>query len=146
VSTDPTETVPTAARFLLLNRPERRNALVPDLARKLAAEVRAAEQDKGIRAVALRGAGGHFSVGLDLKWYLTLGDTPPRSVLEEGLRAFQDTIRAVVRSPLPIIALLEGSVAELRVRSDGARPRRGIHVYVTAPRRHGTRQFHTDEW
>jgi 2-(1,2-epoxy-1,2-dihydrophenyl)acetyl-CoA isomerase len=119
VSTDPTETVPTilvahtvgAARFLLLNRPERRNALVPDLARKLAAEVRAAEQDKGIRAVALRGAGGHFSVGLDLKWYLTLGDTPPRSVLEEGLRAFQDTIRAVVRSPLPIIALLEGSVA-----------------------------------
>ncbi len=119
MSTDPTETVPTilvahtvgAARFLLLNRPERRNALVPDLARKLAAEVRAAEQDKGIRAVALRGAGGHFSVGLDLKWYLTLGDTPPRSVLEEGLRAFQDTIRAVVRSPLPIIALLEGSVA-----------------------------------
>jgi hypothetical protein len=101
-----------AARFLLLNRPERRNALVPDLARKLAAEVRAAEQDKGIRAVALRGAGGHFSVGLDLKWYLTLGDTPPRSVLEEGLRAFQDTIRAVVRSPLPIIALLEGSVAK----------------------------------
>lgn len=119
MTADPTETVPTmlvahtigVARFLLLNRPERRNALVPDLARKLAAEVQAAEQDEVMRAVVLRGASGHFCVGLDLKWYLTLGDTPARSVLEDGLRAFQDTIRTIVRSPLPVIALLEGSVA-----------------------------------
>jgi 2-(1,2-epoxy-1,2-dihydrophenyl)acetyl-CoA isomerase len=100
-----------AARVLLLNRPERRNALVPDVARRLAIELHAAGGDPALRAVVLRGAGGHFCVGLDLKWFLSLGATPAQAVLEEGLAAFQDTVRAVVRCPLPVIAALEGSVA-----------------------------------
>lgn len=119
VTTEPRETVPSSlvaetieeARLLLLNRPERRNALVPELARRLTQEVSAADHDPGVRAIVLRGAGGHFSVGLDLKWYLSLGSTPAQSVLEDGLRAFQDVIRAIVRSPLPIVAVLEGNVA-----------------------------------
>jgi 2-(1,2-epoxy-1,2-dihydrophenyl)acetyl-CoA isomerase len=100
-----------AARILIFNRPERRNALVPEMAHRIADELTAAADDPGVRTVLLRGAGGHFCVGLDLKWYLSLGTTPDRQTLENGLRAFQDTIRAIVRSPLPVVAMLEGSVA-----------------------------------
>lgn len=99
------------ARVLTINRPERRNALVPDLAGRVAEELAAAARDPDLRTVILRGAGGHFCVGLDLKWYLSLGEAPNRSLLERGLGAFQDTIRGIVTCPLPVVAVLEGSAA-----------------------------------
>lgn len=99
------------ARLLSINRPQRRNALVPDLARRMADELTAAAADPHLHTVVLRGSGGHFCVGLDLKWYLSLGHKPSRALLEQGLRAFQDTIRGIVMCPLPVVAVLEGSVA-----------------------------------
>lgn len=113
---------------LTLDRPERRNALTPEVARALATQVDAAGRDHAVRAVLLRGDGGHFCVGLDLKWYLELGDALTGQDLEKGLRAFQDVVRAIVRSPLPVVGVLEGSVAgigldialacDLRIASD----------------------------
>ncbi|MGH7703372.1 MAG: enoyl-CoA hydratase/isomerase family protein [Gemmatimonadales bacterium] len=96
---------------LTLNRPERRNALTPELTEALARAIAAAPQQSGIRAIVLRGAGGHFCVGLDLRWLVTLGPTPSREVVREGLSRFQSAVRAIARSPLPVIAVLEGSVA-----------------------------------
>lgn len=117
-----------AARFLVLQRPERRNALTPDLARTLATEVDAAARDTAVRTVFLRGAGGHFSVGLDLKWYTTLGERLSGGDLATGLAAFQDLVRAIVAARVPVVAVLEGSVAgfgldlalacDLRIASD----------------------------
>lgn len=117
-----------AARTLTLDRPERRNALTPDVARALAGQVDAAGREDAVRVVLLRGSGGHFCVGLDLKWYLELGDAIAGQDLERGLRAFQDVVRAIVRSPLPVVGVLEGSVAgigldialacDLRIASD----------------------------
>lgn len=100
-----------AARHIMLNRADRRNALTPDLCRDLTEAIESAGRDSQVRAVTLRGAGGHFCVGLDLKWFRSLGATPPTALLEDGLARFQGTIRAVVRCPVPVIAVLEGSVA-----------------------------------
>ena len=53
-------------RRLTLNRPEKRNALSNDLRRELFAALEAADRDKDVRVIILRGAGSCFSAGYDL--------------------------------------------------------------------------------
>ena len=52
---------------VILNRPERRNAMEGVLVAQLRDAVRALSADPEIRAIVLRGAGGSFCSGLDLK-------------------------------------------------------------------------------
>ncbi len=53
-------------RTLTLNRPERKNAINPELWVRLAEELRAADRDPDLRAVVLTGAGGAFCSGADI--------------------------------------------------------------------------------
>jgi len=99
------------ARVLTLHRPTRRNALTPELGSALGRELEAAAGDPDVRAVVLRGAGGHFCVGLDLKWFATLGDDPGAAALQQGLFEFQQAVLGIIACPLPVVAALEGSVA-----------------------------------
>ena len=98
-------------RTFTLNRPNRRNALTPSLAALLARQVSEAGQEPDVRLAVIRGAGGHFTVGLDLHWMAEFGASPSNDQIAEGLKSFQEAIHAVVRSPLPIVAGLQGSVA-----------------------------------
>ena len=52
---------------LMLNRPERRNALTIELMQELTAALDAASADEKQRVLILRGAGQAFCAGLDLK-------------------------------------------------------------------------------
>src|SRR6201999_845702 len=52
---------------ITMNRPERRNALNPDMTQGLVAAARRAAEDQEVRAVLLKGAGGTFCVGGDVK-------------------------------------------------------------------------------
>lgn len=52
---------------IVLNRPERRNAIEQSIAEGLTATIGQIQADPTIRAVVLRGAGGTFCSGLDLK-------------------------------------------------------------------------------
>jgi 2-(1,2-epoxy-1,2-dihydrophenyl)acetyl-CoA isomerase len=61
--------------------------------------------------VVLRGAGGHFSAGLDLHWLRSLGELPAVTELQHGLGDFQAAILAVVRCPVPVLAAVEGTAA-----------------------------------
>ena len=99
------------AWILALNRPDRRNALTPDLARALATELERVGSEPDTRAVVLRGASGHFCVGLDLRWAASLGPDPSQDILADGLAAIQSAVRAVVRCPNPVIGVIEGSAA-----------------------------------
>jgi 2-(1,2-epoxy-1,2-dihydrophenyl)acetyl-CoA isomerase len=96
---------------LVLNRPGRRNALTPDLARALAQEIEQIEQAGDARVILLSGAGGHFCAGLDLRWLDSLGTEPSIADLQRGLSDFQSAIIAVVRSPIPVLAVVQGTVA-----------------------------------
>lgn len=96
---------------LALNRPARRNALTPDLARALATEVERLGEESEAHAIFLSGTGGHFCVGLDLHWLPSLGPEPEIASLQRGLSDFQSAVIAIVRCPLPVVAVLEGSVA-----------------------------------
>jgi 2-(1,2-epoxy-1,2-dihydrophenyl)acetyl-CoA isomerase len=96
---------------LTINRPARRNALTPDLARAIARELdRVGDADR-VELVILRGAGGHFCAGLDLHWLRGLGETPSLSALQHGLGDFQAAVLAIVRCPVPVLAVVEGTAA-----------------------------------
>ena len=55
-----------AVTTLVMNRPERRNALDHATVKALSAAIADAEADAECRCIALRGAGGTFSSGRDL--------------------------------------------------------------------------------
>ncbi len=94
-----------------IDRPARRNALTPELAGELAGEITRVTTGGAACAVLLEGAGGHFSAGLDLRWLASLGATPPPSEIRAGLAQFQAAILAIVRAPVPVVALVRGSAA-----------------------------------
>jgi enoyl-CoA hydratase/carnithine racemase len=96
---------------LTLNRPERRNALTPDLAGAVAQELDLVEERGAAHVVVLAGAGGHFCAGLDLHWLRSLGEVPPAAQLQRGLAAFQSAVLAIVRCQLPVVAEIRGSAA-----------------------------------
>lgn len=80
--------------------------------------VRNLDADETVRAVVLRGADDCFSVGLDLRWYLThyrrlARDGDGRLDMREKLLAeaaqMQDAISALTRSRLPFVAAVHGA-------------------------------------
>lgn len=96
---------------ITLNRPARRNALTPALARQVTQEIEHIEEAGEARIILLSGAGGHFCAGLDLRWLSSLGETPGITELQHGLSDFQSAVIAIVRCPLPVIAVVQGTAA-----------------------------------
>ena len=98
-------------RTFTINRPNRHNALTPELTALLARELRAAGTEDDVRMIVITGAAGNFSVGLDLRWIAQLGSDPVPSQLEDGLRDFQSAILAIAEAPVPVVAAIQGNVA-----------------------------------
>jgi 2-(1,2-epoxy-1,2-dihydrophenyl)acetyl-CoA isomerase len=96
---------------LALNRPARRNALTPDLARRLAQEIEHVEEAGEARVIILSGVGGHFCAGLDLHWLSSLRGGPSITELQHGLSDFQSAVIAIVRCPIPVLAVVQGTAA-----------------------------------
>jgi 2-(1,2-epoxy-1,2-dihydrophenyl)acetyl-CoA isomerase len=91
---------------LTLNQPERRNALDPSTRAQLAEAVAAIRRDRGVRAVILAGAGGHFCAGGDLRALAGAG------LDNEGwLQRFQDMndwVRDLISLDRPVVAAVDG--------------------------------------
>ena len=96
---------------LRLNVPARRNALTPEMARGLAQEIEQIEEVGEARVILLSGTGGHFCAGLDLHWLRSLGATPGVTELQHGLSDFQSAVIAIVRCPVPVLAVVQGTTA-----------------------------------
>jgi methylglutaconyl-CoA hydratase len=93
-------------RTITLNRPEKRNALTPELQEELIAAIEAAE-DAGARVVVLAGEGEAFCAGLDLG---VLREMAGRSAEEHRAEAVRVArmFRAVWECDLPTIAVVQG--------------------------------------
>jgi isohexenylglutaconyl-CoA hydratase len=98
---------------LTLNRPEARNALSLAMVAELRAALAEAEAGGEVRAVVLRGAGGHFCAGGDLKDMaaarMRLADEGPK-VLQQMNAAFGHLCAAFAATPLASVVVLEGTV------------------------------------
>jgi enoyl-CoA hydratase/carnithine racemase len=75
-------------RHLVLNRPDKRNALNGELVRELGAAIEAAAVDESVRVLVLRGEGAIFSSGMDV------GDLRHLSENPESLRTFRRPLLA----------------------------------------------------
>jgi isohexenylglutaconyl-CoA hydratase len=97
-----------------LNRPEVRNAMSQAMLVELLDTLAEAEaENSGVRIVVLRGSGGHFSAGADLKDMAVARATPiahQTDPIAETNAKFGYVCAAYARSPLAIVAVLEGSV------------------------------------
>ncbi len=107
-------TTADAVATLTLNRPERLNTLTPELVGDLRDALIQANDDAGVRAIRLRGAGSSFCAGYDIGWGAQIMEER-----EEGkpwdpmadlrlMGRFVDLYMAIWRSPKPVIAQVHG--------------------------------------
>jgi enoyl-CoA hydratase len=93
-----------SALLLTLNRPEKRNALHPDLIGRLTDALTDAANDESLSVVVITGAGTTFCAGLDLHYLLSLD--------AEGKIAYLETVFSLFRQiydlPQPVIAAING--------------------------------------
>lgn len=95
-----------------LQRPEVRNAMNGQMVDELRAVLQAAEARREVRGLVLRGAGGNFSAGADLKdLSRAQASAPPgQDPVSEWNAAFGRLCAAYACSELPIVVALEGAV------------------------------------
>lgn len=97
-----------------LNRPETRNAMSLQMTQELRAVFTAIASSTAIRAVVLRGSGGHFCAGGDIKDMagarMRAAEHGSHDAYAELNRAFGHMITQVNHAPQVVIALLEGAV------------------------------------
>jgi enoyl-CoA hydratase/carnithine racemase len=87
-----------------LSRPERKNAIDGPLGVALAAALEAASADHTIRVILLRGEGGAFCSGLDLKAF---NADPAPAWVTEFPRIWRSAHRALFDCRVPIVGALE---------------------------------------
>jgi len=87
-----------AVRSVLLNRPEKRNALDADMLDGLLAAFRRPPAP-GERVAVIRAAGPVFCAGLDLR---------ARKEMTGGASSIEETLHAIETYPLPVVAVVQG--------------------------------------
>jgi enoyl-CoA hydratase len=92
---------------LTLNSPHNRNALSTALVTQLHQRLRDAAADPAVRAVVLGHTGGTFCAGADLS---EAGGGDPFDMAVARAREMTTLLRAIVESPLPVIAAINGHV------------------------------------
>ena len=107
---------------VLLNRPEKRNAINRAVIEALDGALASIEADSDVRAVVIRGEGRGFCSGLDLRDIEQMGT---------GGLTFEKVISRLQKLPVPTIAAVHGDAltgglvlaltCDLRIASEGAR-------------------------
>jgi isohexenylglutaconyl-CoA hydratase len=98
---------------LTFNRPEARNAMSTALLNDLNALFDAVHDDRSVRAIVLRGAGGHFCAGGDIKDMAGARQAKAeagKDPVADYNRSFGALLRKVNAAPQATIAILEGAV------------------------------------
>ncbi|CAM2069988.1 Enoyl-CoA hydratase/isomerase family protein [Sulfidibacter corallicola] len=102
---------------IYFDRPHVRNAMNLEMVRELSRVLMAVSESDEIRAVILRGSGGHFCAGGDIKDMAAAADRSRHAEMGadedpffELNRAFGDLLCLTDRLPQVVIAVLEGNV------------------------------------
>ena len=109
----------TGIAHVLLNRPEKKNALDDEMFNALLAAARGLADDRGVRAVVISGAGGCFCSGLDLSSLGAIADGSLGAQSDEVTQAAADLSPDGANRaqqigwlwqelPVPVIAAVEG--------------------------------------
>ena len=93
-----------AVLSIVLNRPERRNALTVAMYADLADAVRSASSDSEVRLITIRGNGADFTAGNDLMDFLS--EARPEAVEELPVGRF---LLALADNEVPLVAAVHGN-------------------------------------
>jgi enoyl-CoA hydratase/carnithine racemase len=115
---------------VVLDRPQKLNALSVGMFRRLGELMEACDADPGLRCVVIRGAGGKaFSVGADIGEFETTRSSAAKA--RAYARVTHPALAAIRRCRHPVIALIEGlcvggglgvaTLCDLRVCGQGSR-------------------------
>jgi enoyl-CoA hydratase/carnithine racemase len=96
-----------AVRHVVMNRPEKRNAMNQELLRALAVALRAASDDASVQCVVLRGEGRVFSAGVDLVELASSAGEP--SLLRPFRSVFLDCANLCETMPKPVVCQIHGT-------------------------------------
>src|SRR5262245_21029245 len=134
---------------IVLNRPDKRNALSRQLLTDLAQAFDDLHQERKVRAVIVTGAGSAFCAGMDLNEMQETSKQPDSfAQWHQDAVQYRELIDKMLRFPKPIIAAVNGSVmaggmglmlaSDIVVATDGAKfglpePKRGIVAGMVAP-------------
>ncbi len=97
-----------------MNRPEALNALNAEMNEALGEACARLELDDAVRVVVIRGAGGGFMAGGDLKWFyqnLDKDAVTKRREFEGFVNNVHPLVVSLRRMPKPVIASVHGAVA-----------------------------------
>jgi methylglutaconyl-CoA hydratase len=89
---------------IVLDRPDKRNALTPDMLDDMLARLHDLSRDDACRGVILRGEGPAFCAGFDLSLCRQTSDS-----LAAMLRGLSAVVRAMRRLPKPVVVAAHGS-------------------------------------
>lgn len=90
---------------LVLNRPEKRNAVSYEMWQEFPSILSQIEQDRSVKLLILRGQGNHFSAGADISEFRTHRSGP------EGVRKYNEVVK---RAEQAFIAFSKPSLAMIR--------------------------------
>lgn len=115
---------------VVLDRPERLNALTLEMAAALPRLLREALEDPATRVVVVTGAGRAFCAGADIALLRDLVERQDRDAFARLVDTAREVLRIVRGSPRPVIAAVNGPAAggganlalacDLRIASDAA--------------------------
>ena len=137
------------AGTIILNRPDKRNALSRALLSEIDQAFNDLHQEKRVRAVILTGAGSAFCGGMDLSEMLaTSQDANAQAQWQQDALQYRDLLERMLLFPKPIIAAVNGPAmagglglvmaSDIVVSADTAHfglpePRRGLVAGIISP-------------
>ena len=97
-----------AARWIILDRPEIRNALSAELVRQAREALSAAVSDPAVRSVVITGAGKAFSAGADLNEMKASRDATFEENVANALHT-SSLFYEIAAAPKPVVARIQGT-------------------------------------
>ena len=103
---------------VILNRPEKRNAMNADFWRELPEIITKIDQEAKARVIVLSSTGPHFTAGLDLSSFSSIGDSPQEDPEKKKLQrgaAFYDNVLHIQKAftcmeeaRIPVLCCIQG--------------------------------------
>jgi methylglutaconyl-CoA hydratase len=134
---------------IILNRPEKRNALSRELLAQLQQALDDLHLERRVRGVILTGAGAAFCAGMDLAEMLAAREQPdPLEQWRQDALAYKELLETMLRFPKPLVAAVVGPAlaggaglvlaCDMVVAGSSAslglpEPRRGLVAGLVAP-------------
>jgi len=93
--------------YILLNRPEKRNALNPELVRGLKEAFLFAKSSEDVKIIVLKGNGEAFCAGADLAYLQSLQQNTYQENLDDS-KNLMELFHLIYQLPKPVIAQIQG--------------------------------------